>query len=281
MNTNGRQSIFIIGIVALIVAVIWFSTKNLITTILIILIYLIFVFIIGFLRVSTMHLETTLSAPLAARLVEFFRSRKTDLRRYLISLSHPKKFSKRYTSSIYVNLYFPENRREVETLLELAKYKKVEYTEKIYSTLLQSDMIVKISLSCPVVEFSQPVVKKLDKEIITTIFVAKPLDDCHSGKHTALIAISDNKTSVEYFSMNFEIDVVDFAFDHVSRPLLANISSVVLGIGSLASFILATIGKLDTALGLTAGTTAGIIAATIQAISWNVYNRSRFRNLLP
>jgi hypothetical protein len=63
--------------------------------------------------------------------------------------------------------------------------------------------------------------------------------------------------------MIFTVQVVDFAFDHVSQPLLSRSMSVALGIGSLTMFVLTLLGQIDTTFGLTSGTVAGAIAGGI------------------
>lgn len=287
-SSTGKYKLIIwLGIVGLTILIVWHITKSIGAVIGFVIIELLTLVSFESYKALSDSLSKKLNAPLAGLLSdlidEFLGNKKNtrSLRRYLISIAHPRKFSKRYTSPMYIHFYFPENRFELDSFLELSKYKKFKLNESIFETPLSSGLVVKIALSCPVVEFSAPVIKKLDKDVISTSFTAKPLDECYSGKHTAIISITDKVSEIEYVSINFEIEVVDFAFDHISRPLIANIISIILGIGSLLSFLLAIVGKLDTTFGLTAGTTAGIIAASIQAISWNLYNRSRFRSLLP
>ena len=57
--------------------------------------------------------------------------------------------------------------------------------------------------------------------------------------------------------------VVDFAFDHVSRPWLSNLTSVVLGTGSAVAFVLTLLGQVDQTLGLATGGAIGAVAGFI------------------
>ena len=95
------------------------------------------------------------------------------------------------------------------------------------------------------------------------ISVQSPNDTCEPGDHEVILSISDRETQLEYESIVFTVTVKDFAFDHVSRPLLSKASSVALAIGSLIMFFLTLVGQIDTTLGLTSGTVAGAIAGAI------------------
>ncbi len=57
-------------------------------------------------------------------------------------------------------------------------------------------------------------------------------------------------------SFSFEVTITDFVFDHASRPMLSRAGAFILGVGSLITFVLTTLGQIDTSLGVTSGTTA-------------------------
>ena len=67
--------------------------------------------------------------------------------------------------------------------------------------------------------------------------------------------------------------VVDFAFDHISRPLLSKVMSSVLGMGSVIMFILTALEQVDKTFGLTAGTAAAVLSSTILLQWWSVFHR--------
>ena len=83
------------------------------------------------------------------------------------------------------------------------------------------------------------------------------------GKHDALATIVDAQTKDGYESVEFTIKVVDYAFDHVSTPLMSKASSAFFGIVSAGSFVLTSLKEIDIALGLTAGTAAATLTAII------------------
>lgn len=191
---------------------------------------------------------------------------------FKMSLSHPKVLSKRLTASFVVNIYLPEVRQEVEQKLR-AEFDKQESSEHIYDTNLAVGNAVKVKLYSPVIDFSEPAAKKLQAKLNTIHFLGKPKDDCAPGVHQATLAISDEKTGHEYQSANFPVQIVDFAFDHVSRPLLSNLTSLVLGIGSFTIFVLTLLQKIDITLGLASGTTVGALASTLYVRFLWLYER--------
>ena len=107
------------------------------------------------------------------------------------------------------------------------------------------------------------------------IFLGKPVNSCYVGEHKVVLSILDKKTNTEYQSETFSVQVVDFAFDHVSRPLISRAFAIVLGIGSFAMFMLTFLEQIDKTVGLTSGTAAGILALAIYASFYNIYQRVR------
>lgn len=189
-----------------------------------------------------------------------------------ISLAHPKFLSKRFTAPFIVRLYPPNKRNEV--LIEL-KHDLHEWglTEKIYSSDLVSGLAVTVKLTSQKITFSDAVAKKLENTVNTISFTAKPDDDCHPGPHSILLSITDKETSFEYESIALKVHVKDFAFDHISRPFLSNITSIVLGLGSLTTFILTSLGQIDATFGVASGTVAGGLAAFIYNRFQMIYSR--------
>jgi hypothetical protein len=88
------------------------------------------------------------------------------------------------------------------------------------------------------------------------------------GEHDALVSIIDAGTKDARESIEFKLLVVDYAFDHVSRPLLSTVSSTVLALVSAGSYTLTLLQEIDTALGVTAGTAAASLTAVI--LGWGL-----------
>jgi hypothetical protein len=156
------------------------------------------------------------------------KARRESLRKkYRISIAHPKLLSKRYSSRFLVQIYLPEMRSKVSRALA-REFKKQDVAELVQDSELEIGQRIQIRLSSPDIIFSDPIIKKLDKAVNITNFIAKPTDDCEPGVHQVVLSLSDAKTRVEYWSISFTVKVTDFAFDHVSRPFLSKATSAVL-----------------------------------------------------
>lgn len=198
----------------------------------------------------------------AESLVEEIRAEKAFKEKYKISIVHARLLSKRFASTFLVQLYLPQLREEVLKRIN-AQFKGKEIAEISEDSDLEQGQKVRLHLSSPDIVFSDDVIKKLDRDINATHFIAKPKDDCHPGEHQVVLSITDNDSKVELESYTFTVTVTDFVFDHVSRPLLSKASSAVLGVGSLAMFLLTLMGEIDTTFGLTSGTVAGALASAV------------------
>lgn len=197
---------------------------------------------------------------------------------FQLSVSCPKLFSKRYDSIILIQLYLPENRKEIiEKLKKLSsEMGEKDYAELIYDTGINPDVIVTVNLFSPDIEFSEQVTKLLKRGINQFHFIAKPREACNIDKpHTIKLSIYDKSAETELESIVFKIKVADFAFDHISRPLLSRVSTVFLGIGSLVMFVLTLLEQIDKTVGLTSGTAAGVLAVAVYAVFYNLYQRVR------
>lgn len=192
---------------------------------------------------------------------------------YSLSIAHPKFLSKRFESVFLVEWYFEELR--VSVAKRIQKVLGESYVEQYYSTRLKLGDVVSVRLHSPDISFPDPVIKKLDSNSCEIILLAKPLESCFPGQHNVVLSISDNQTGVEYVSVLFKVNVVDFAFDHVSRPLFSKVSAIVLGISSFAMFILAFLEQIDKTVGLTSGTAAGVLATLVYTNFYNLYQRIR------
>ncbi len=191
---------------------------------------------------------------------------------FKISLAHPKFLSKRFTSPFVIHIYLPEARKEVDERLK-TDFHEQESTEHLYDSDLTIGRIVQIKLWSPEITFSDPTTKRLASTVNKISFLGKPSDNCQPGTHWASLTISDAETGHEIQSINYSVQVVDFAFDHLSRPLLSNTMSLVLGIGSLTTYLLTLLGQIDTTYGLASGTTAGVMATVIHVRFLALYQR--------
>jgi hypothetical protein len=119
------------------------------------------------------------------------------------------------------------------------------------------------------------VTRKLDNGVNVINFIARPHDNCHPGTHQVLLSISDAQTNVECQSMSFSVEVRDYLFDHISRPLVSKLMSGAIGSGSLLMFTLTLLGQIDTTLGLASGTVAGTLASGIYLRFTSLYQQPK------
>lgn len=112
------------------------------------------------------------------------------------------------------------------------------------------------------VKKAKEVVKKLEK-INEAFFTGNPKEICHPGKQIVKLSITNETKGYEYLPRIFEVEVVDYAFDHVSRPFLSKVTSTAIGLASMVTYALTLLEQIDTAFGFASGTAAALVAAFI------------------
>lgn len=190
------------------------------------------------------------------------------------SLAHPKVLSKRFVSSFLVYIH-PKNfsplvERKINHELAQIKKERGQYQTSRHATNVELDTKVTVSIHCPGLEFSAPVTVIVSESPSQVVFVVKPQDTCEVGKHLAKLAIVEHGTDVELFELVFEIRVVDFVIDHISRPLVLKGVAFLSGLGGLVMYLLTFFGKVDSTFGLTSGTAIGAFGLAVywQFIHW-------------
>jgi hypothetical protein len=182
-----------------------------------------------------------------------------------LSIAHPRLLSKRYESKFIIHMYSDETHDQVKSDLDELFWGE-EFEQTVTDIRLFLECVVEIELYSPDIEFSTPVVKKLDQPINKVVFTGKPKDNCHTQKkHTVLLSIRDEETGYELESMSFDVQIVDYAFDHVSRPLLSNIAAGFSGFGAVVLFVLTLLEQIDMTFGLASGVAASAVATAVYA----------------
>jgi hypothetical protein len=179
-----------------------------------------------------------------------------------LSVAYPNLLSKRYPSSFKVIIYPMRESNKLESIVkkEIPNANVTEYTG---DTNLITGSFVVIELLSQDIEFTKAVTKRLTDGINDISFTGKPKDTAFVGEHRIKLSVTDKETSHEYVSMIFKVKIVDFAFDHISRPFLSKLTSLILGLASIITYALTFTGKIDGAFGLASGTTAAIIATFV------------------
>lgn len=202
-----------------------------------------------------------------------------------ISVAYPKLISKGSQSTFLFYLYLPDSHLGVQRSIRKANLQILENLkdpEKILEEQVEQASHIKLGQKVKV-EFTShaflftknEIMQELHQAINEYRFSATPADNCKEGVHEILVLISDAKTGYQIESLTIRAKVVDYAFDHVSHPMLSRVSTVVLGIGSFAMFILTSLEQIDKTVGLTSGTAAGVFALGIYASFYNLYQRVR------
>ena len=78
--------------------------------------------------------------------------------------------------------------------------------------------------------------------------------------------------------------VVDYAFDHISRPFLSKVISVFLGLAAVVTYFLTSLEQIDKTFGYAAGTAAVTTAGFIYArylVLYQLFRRSNGVTKLP
>lgn len=193
---------------------------------------------------------------------------------FRLSVAYPRFLSKRYSSPFKVVIYPPTEQGELGKLLNQDSG-KTNVSSSTETLKFKVGVSIVIELSSQEIEFTKSVTKKLLKGVNIIEFIGKPKDGCYSGKHWVKLSLIDKETNHEYLSHLFEVKVVDFAFDHVSRPFLSGLVSLVLGLGSFVTYALTLLGKVDQVFGLTSGTAAALIATVIYGRLFDLYRRTK------
>ncbi|MFM8320703.1 MAG: Hsp70 family protein [Chloroflexota bacterium] len=184
-----------------------------------------------------------------------------------LTLAYPKRLSKRYTSTILVYFHPKNFTARVKTRLK-KQLKEVGKAPEAYETRTQTTQVaagetVQVKIDCPGIEFSSPTTVRVNDEITQLIFLARPTDGCQVGSHMAKLAVCRAGSGVELFASVFEIRVVDFVIDHISRPLALKSVSVISGLGAAVMYLLTLFGQIDTTIGLASGTTIGVFSLAV------------------
>jgi hypothetical protein len=194
-----------------------------------------------------------------------------------VSIAYPKLLSKRFEGTFLFQIYSTKNRSSAVRAIK-KEFKGEQIIEETASSSVQVEQKIKIKIFNPQIDFSNEVTKVIRNDVTKFTFLGTPKDNCQPGFHKVLISIIDAETGNEFESITIRVNVTDFAFDHVSKPLLSKVSSVLLGIGSLTMFTLSLLEQIDKTIGLTSGTAAGVLATMIYVNFINLYQRTRLNN---
>lgn len=191
-----------------------------------------------------------------------------------ISIAFPKLLSKRFESPFLLQVYLPSDRSQVTRNIK-SEFQKQKTNEHLQSSSIRLKQKIIVKFFSPTFDFSEPITKLIEREVNEFTLLGMPKDNCEPGLHKVLVSISDGDTGLEFESLTITAQVVDFAFDHVSRPFLSKTASVFLFIGSFVMFSLTLFEQIDKTIGLTSGTAAAVLSIVIYNNFYTLFQRVR------
>lgn len=192
--------------------------------------------------------------------------------RFHARLSYPKLVGAGFTGPFLVQI-FPPRQHHAAAARARNIFGDASPEQVPADIRLRPGTIVQISLSSPAMRFSGPVRKPIPAAGCDTSFTGKPSAAALPGAHSALLTISDESGSNELLSVPFQIRIVDYAFDHVSRPMIGRVAAGLAGVASAAVLILALITKTDLVLKAGAGAMGLAMSAFVFTSISNRYGR--------
>lgn len=196
-----------------------------------------------------------------------------DKKIFQFSVAHPLAVSKRFDSVFLCQIYVPESRSRALRNIK-SEFQKESFDEQTKRSFVKFGQKVTVKLESSDFSFSEPATKIVNDSLIKFAIMGKPNDNSEPGYHSIKASVIDTITGEELdYLILKHVRVIDFAFDHISRPLLSRASTVILGIGSFAMFILTFLEQIDKTIGLTSGTAAGVLALGIYVSFYNLYQR--------
>lgn len=197
-----------------------------------------------------------------------------ERQRYRVTIAHPRSLAKGYSSLFVVQIYLPSfYSQALETIRkEFDAHKVAEHT---WDVELEKRSSIRIELSSPALSFSSPVIKKMENDLIVARFAAIPHDNISPGTHYVILSIFDGNTQIECESISFAVHIADYAFDHISIPMLSAATSVFLGLTSIATFIVTGLEYIDKATGAGIGLAAAMFGSTIFVRRRSVFEQAK------
>lgn len=202
------------------------------------------------------------------------RKQKRKQHSFKLAIESPKLLSKRFSSPFRVVIYSSTAHEELEKILVQGS-RNINILSYPEISDLKAGTFVVIDLSSQEIEFTKSVIKELVNGINIALFTGKPKDACYPGMHSVKLSVTNKENGHEYISQILEVKVVDFAFDHISRPFLSGLISIILGLGSFVTYALTFLGKVDQVFGLTSGTATALIATIIYGRLFDLYRRTK------
>ena len=201
-----------------------------------------------------------------------------ESRNFEISLLCPKRLAKGKNTNIKVQIYLTEFRQAVQAIIDS---QSIESNENRFCIELESGKTVDVGIDSQALSIKRNDIRKMlsNQKINEVNFDVTPMDICLPGMQNAILYIKDAESGVELDSYNFSVFVDDYAFDHISKPQVSYVSSLITGAGATVIFTLTFLQQVDKTLGATAGAAAAAISTFCGVVPTRLYNQNSSQKL--
>ena len=201
-----------------------------------------------------------------------------ESRNFEISLLCPKRLAKGKNTNIKVQIYLTEFRQAVQAIIDS---QSIESNENRFCIELESGKTVDVGIDSQALSIKRNDIRKMlsNQKINEVNFDVTPMDICLPGMQNAILYIKDAESGVELDSYNFSVFVDDYAFDHISKPQVSYVSSLITGAGATVIFTLTILQQVDKTLGATAGAAAAAISTFCGVVPTRLYNQNSSQKL--
>ena len=204
----------------------------------------------------------------------------TDRQVRMLTAAYPRRLSKGEDSLFIVSIHLDhERQRAIEEAKYMVKIEaaKGENVETSSSERIDTFGTVVVKLSSQDINFDPEngvtVTLQDIKEFKNIPFTAKPKATCDLGNRLVRISVTRKDSEEEILSKAFRVRIDDYAFDHVSRPLLATVMTIFTATASAVSYALGILEQVDTTTGVMAGTAFFVLAGAVGLGNRLVYRK--------
>jgi hypothetical protein len=193
---------------------------------------------------------------------------------FVLSVARPRSLAKGYASLFLVQLRTTRDDSLILAQIRRAFAGAPADESRILSSAA-SDNVLEITLQSPDIEFSGPVRKRIRVDGLEVALLGKPRVEAKPGVHPVILTIAEAETELQIDTLHFSVAICDYAFDHISRPLVATTGSLLAGAASCATFALASMGAIDSAFGLASGSAGLALMAFLAGAGQRLYRAPR------
>lgn len=177
-----------------------------------------------------------------------------NVENFEISILHPRRLAKGFSTGFIVHINLQSARTAFESRLSrVSEQEQARLEAQQGKPGLEPGMQVAVSLSSSAIRFSPEKMIQLRNNLNVVSFNALPELEFSQGWQVGLVSIRASETQFEYESVPFACRIDDYAFGHISKPLVSYVTSSIMVLIAIVLGSLTYIGKIDKAMGVAAG----------------------------